>query len=148
MGGGVAARHFVAGQLLAQYVPPMPEGHCSLPVAFRRYGHGSGGKVAMGNDGMAAVWRRLNPQPYGIFAGRITDEDFYSLMQRGNLLLLANHCHQAALVWDRAYAVAKGEWQLRDAAEGIARTIKALDKTIGPANRGVNEVRARGTKRR
>ena len=148
MGGGVTARHFVAGQIHAQYVPPMAEGRCSLPVAFRHYGHSSGGQVAMGDDGMAAAWRRLNPQPYGILAGRITGEDFHGLMQRGNLLLLANHCRQAALVWDRAYAVAEGAWQLRDAAEGIARTIKAIDKTIAPANRWVNEVRFRGAKRR
>ncbi len=144
MGAGLTARRFVAEQIGQQYVSPPTDPHCPLPAAFRRYRRDSSDKLSRGDHDLSAAWRRLNPQPYVTHAAQITGEDFNSLMRRGNLLLLANHCRQAALVWGRAYGVAQGAWQLQGAAEGIARTIKALDKTVGRANQWVHHVSTGG----
>ncbi|NNM88870.1 MAG: hypothetical protein HKL95_10180 [Phycisphaerae bacterium] len=146
MGAGPTARQFVAEQIREQYVPPATDHPCPLPSAFRHYRPGSSDKFSRA-DSYLTAWRRLNPQPYATHAARITGEDFNSLMRRGNLLLLANHCRQAALVWGRAYRVAQGAWQLHQAAEGIARTIKALDKAVGRANQWVDQVSSGGVKK-
>lgn len=147
-GDGRAARSFVAWQIMAQYGPRMAKSQCCVPAAFLRYGGGAGVEAAAGDVGMARVWSRLKPNPYSAIASRITGEDFNSLMRRGNLLLLANRCREAALVWDRAYGVAAGAGQLQIAAESIARTTKALYKTVGRANQWVNEVESGKARRR
>lgn len=144
--GSVAdAQMMVAGEILADGRPAKRASACPLPRAFENTITGPTAPIAVTHPpGMA--WR-LNPQPYFHEAKKMYGEDFYSLLRRGNLLLLANHCRQAALVFDRAYRVARGG-ELPMAAASIARTIKALDKSIGRANQWVKFVRSAGDARR
>lgn len=97
-------------------------------------------ETAMVDSANVMARLKIPPDPYLARAAHVTGEDFYSLLSRGNLYLLANRPQLAVAVFTRAYELANG-WEILQAEESIARTVKAWTKTIGPANRWVYYVR-------
>ena len=68
--------------------------------------------------------------------------DYASLASRGNLLLLAGRAAEAEAAFRKAYAIAEAE-HLAEAAENVARAIRAVDGTVGRANAWALAVRTR-----
>ncbi len=79
--------------------------------------------------------------PYEGALKDVLDDDFDSQMRRGNLLLLMDRPKEAKAAFERA-AMLAADKQASTAAEGVARSIKAEDGTIGRANAYVQGVNA------
>jgi tetratricopeptide (TPR) repeat protein len=76
---------------------------------------------------------KVDARPYEEAIGRQTQEEYYSFVGLGNLLLLADKPREARAAFERAYAVA-AERDLPAATGNIAKAMKAEDGTIGRAN--------------
>jgi tetratricopeptide (TPR) repeat protein len=83
---------------------------------------------------------KTNRAFYDKAAQEYDQDEFWNLMSRGNLLLLADRAKEARPVFERAYAIAPAK-HLAAATESIARCMKAEDGTIGRANAWVLSVR-------
>ncbi len=83
---------------------------------------------------------RIDGSAYRKAAEDRTGDEFWNLMSRGNLLLLADRAKEARPVFERAYAIAPDK-HLAVATESIARCMKAEDGTIGRANAWVLSIR-------
>ncbi len=83
---------------------------------------------------------KTNRAFYEKAAAEYDQDEFWNLMSRGNLLLLADRAKEARPVFERAYAIAPDK-HLAAATESIARCMKAEDGTIGRANAWVLSIR-------
>jgi tetratricopeptide (TPR) repeat protein len=83
---------------------------------------------------------KTNRAFYDKAAQEYDQDEFWNLMSRGNLLLLADRAKEARPVFERAYAIAP-EKHLAAATESIARCLKAEDGAIGRANAWVLSIR-------
>jgi hypothetical protein len=80
---------------------------------------------------------KIDAAAYEAAAKDILDVDYDSLVRRGNLLLLADHAAEAKSCFETALQLASEKNQPQNAntaAEGVARSLKALDGAIGRAN--------------
>lgn len=82
----------------------------------------------------------VNSEPYDAAIRKRVAEDFVTLTERGNLLLLADRVKDAKDVFERAYVVAD-DMQLALASENLARAMKAEDGNIARANEWVLSIR-------
>jgi hypothetical protein len=67
-------------------------------------------------------------------------DNYLRLIERGNLLLLANQPTAAKALFNKAYAVAS-DAQLAEATESVARAMRAEDGTVGRANAWILSLR-------
>jgi len=122
------ARRFKLEQLAAATTQPAEEG---AQVAG----------AAEASEGTVLAGIKVDPKPYeeAIKALELQG-DFGSLVQRGNLLLVADRPAEAKEVFEEAYEVA-GDGDVANASECLARAMKAQDGGIGRANGFVLSIR-------
>jgi tetratricopeptide (TPR) repeat protein len=70
----------------------------------------------------------------------INSHEYKDLVNRGNLLLLADRSEEALANYQRMARLAVDDRQKAQANEGIARALKAQASAIGPANRWIFEI--------
>ena len=68
--------------------------------------------------------------------------DFGNLMSQGNLLLMADEPAQAQDTFVKACGAAKGEWQLPQAIDGIARSLRDEDGSLSLAEQFLHQLDA------
>jgi tetratricopeptide (TPR) repeat protein len=83
---------------------------------------------------LAAVQVHRDDAAYARRAWGITGQGYGDLIDRGNLLLLADRPREAITCFNAAYLVADNYGQVARAAGRIAACIKAEDGVVGPAN--------------
>jgi len=98
--------------------------------------------TTQGTDGDASVLAKVkgSTATYEPYLKNLVDEDYKTLLQRGNLLLLMDQPKDARVIFERAYALAKPE-EIKGASESIARCMKAEDGTVGRANAWAASIR-------
>ena len=82
----------------------------------------------------------VNTEPYDAAIRSRVDDDFTTLTERGNLLLLADRAKEARDAFERAYVVADDR-QLNLASENFARAMKAEDGNVSRANEWALSIR-------
>ena len=139
-GAGGRVDQFIAQQVQGAKIVDALRRHPPLPRDFADLSAPCKVPPVMATALPASI--RIPASAYLGRAAHMTGEDFYSLTGRGNLYLLAHKPQLAAAMFTRAYELAS-RWQIAQAEEDLARTLKAWYQTIGPANQWVRYVNAR-----
>ncbi len=102
-------------------------------------------KTTYGSPVLGSI--KVDAEPYLAKARTTFAEDYWSLLSRGNLMLLADRPADAKELLERAYSTAT-EGQLVNATESLARCIKAQDGVIGRANTWLLSLRPKPEQRK
>ena len=133
------ARRFKLEQLAAATTQPVEGSGVRVQGSGEEPEATPAGAVSGEETVLASI--KVDPKPYeeAIKALEVQG-DFGSLVQRGNLLLIADRPAEAKEVFEEAYEVA-GDSDVANASECLARAMKAQDGGIGRANGFVLSIR-------
>lgn len=84
---------------------------------------------------------KVDATPYDSAADLLLKENYADLARRGNYALLADKPAFAKDYFERAYAVVPPKW-IAESLESIARSIRALHRSAGPANLWIQSLKA------